>query len=109
VQINLSQCNNNFLLQTDTWADYEIEGLKDILAVWINEDLERAPDMLRLAFHSCAGNCPINIIVSITSFADGCVGCLNLNDPDNGGLDYFEIEALYQDTFPTDQGKVREK
>jgi len=37
------------------WTDEEIAALKSILATWINDDLERAPEMLRLAFHSCVG------------------------------------------------------
>ena len=41
------------------------------------------PAMLRLTFHSCVG---------------GCDGCLNVNDPDNAGLENLvaDLEEVYQ-------------
>jgi len=42
------------------------------------------PAMVRLAFHDCVG---------------GCDGCLNINDPDNKGLETViaDLETVYQD------------
>ena len=41
------------------------------------------PAMVRLTFHDCVG---------------GCDGCLNVNDPDNAGLEDLvaDLEAVYQ-------------
>ena len=41
------------------------------------------PAMVRLTFHDCVG---------------GCDGCLNVNDPDNAGLENLvaDLEAVYQ-------------
>ncbi len=64
-----------------------MNALKEIISSWISEDEKRAPGSLRYAFHSCTG---------------GCNGCINMEDPGNGGLGetYDALNQLYDETFP---------
>ena len=61
---------------------------------FFSEDSIRAAACLRYSFHSCTG---------------GCDGCINLQDPDNGGLEkiYESYNALYDDLIPFSAEQLR--
>jgi len=51
---------------------------------------------------------PTRLSLPFIAISGGCVGCLNLNDPGNGGLGnvFNEINELYTDIFPVSAEKV---
>lgn len=71
----------------DQWTVSEVDELKLLLRAFLEEDVDRAPGCLRLAFHDCVGYCD---------------GCLNFGNPANGGLEdiYAEINDFYNNVMP---------
>ena len=78
-------------MKKDDWTEDDISDLKEVIYSWIAEDENRAPASLRYSFHSCTG---------------GCDGCINMEDPDNGGLEsvHGSLNALYDKTLPFSDG-----
>ncbi len=71
----------------DDWSDADLAALKEDIYAWMEENEQHSPESLRFAFHSCTG---------------GCDGCINMADPDNGGLEtvFDQLNDLYDRTFP---------
>ena len=56
--------------------------------------------MVRLTFHDCVGKFLMTSLhfYIFLFFLGGCDGCLNVNNPDNAGLETVvaDLEAIYQ-------------
>eukprot|EP00095_Tigriopus_kingsejongensis_P006353 maker-scaffold390_size186308-snap-gene-0.33 protein:Tk06353 transcript:maker-scaffold390_size186308-snap-gene-0.33-mRNA-1 annotation:"ascorbate peroxidase-like" len=75
----------------DEWTLAEVDSLKLLIRGFLEEDIDRAPACLRLAFHDCVGFCD---------------GCLNFGNPANGGLEsvFVEVNDFFEKNMPF-QGK----